>query len=83
VAKYQQSSTRRATWQVADTLLPYAAVWLLIALLEDISLWLTVPLVVLGGGLLVRMFIIFHDCVTAHSSGRNEQTMCWDRSPGC
>jgi len=62
VAKYQQSSTRRATWQVADTLLPYAAVWLLIALLEDISLWLTVPLVVLGGGLLVRMFIIFHDC---------------------
>lgn len=62
VAKYQVPSTRRATWQVANTVLPYAAVWFLIYLVQDISLWLTVPLVVLGGGLMVRMFIIFHDC---------------------
>jgi omega-6 fatty acid desaturase (delta-12 desaturase) len=62
VAKYQQPSTGRAIWQVVNTLVPYVAVWFLIYLVEDISLWLTVPLVLLGGGLMVRMFIIFHDC---------------------
>lgn len=31
-----------------------------------ISVWLTVPLAVLAGGFLVRIFIIFHDC--AHGS---------------
>ena len=62
VAKYQQPSTGRAIWQVANTFVPYVAVWILIYLVKDISLWLTVPLVLLGGGLIVRMFIIFHDC---------------------
>ncbi len=28
----------------------------------EVSLWLTVPLAVLSGALLVRIFIIFHDC---------------------
>ncbi|MEJ0100265.1 MAG: fatty acid desaturase [Pseudomonadota bacterium] len=30
--------------------------------LKDISLWLTIPFAMLAGGLLVRVFIIFHDC---------------------
>jgi omega-6 fatty acid desaturase (delta-12 desaturase) len=62
VAKYQVPSTRRAIWQVLNTLIPYLAVWLLIRFTKDISLWLTLPLALLGGGLMVRMFIIFHDC---------------------
>ncbi len=28
----------------------------------SVSWWLTVPLAILGGGLMVRVFIIFHDC---------------------
>ena len=62
VAKFQQSSTRRAVWQIVNTLGPYALVWYLMSLSVAISWWLVVPLAILAGGLLVRIFIIFHDC---------------------
>jgi acyl-lipid omega-6 desaturase (Delta-12 desaturase) len=62
VAKYRQPSRARACWQLANTLLPYAATWLLIQLALGVSLWLVVPLVVLAAGLMIRVFIIFHDC---------------------
>jgi omega-6 fatty acid desaturase (delta-12 desaturase) len=41
---------------------PYAGLWYLIYLSLSISYWLTVPLALLAGGFLVRVFIIFHDC---------------------
>jgi omega-6 fatty acid desaturase (delta-12 desaturase) len=62
VEVYQQPHAGRATWQLVNTLGAYAAVWFLIHLSLDVSWWLTGPLVVLAGGLLVRVFIIFHDC---------------------
>ena len=62
VAKYQQPHAGRATWQVVTTLGSYVAVWVLMYLCLDVSWWLTMPLAVLAGGLLVRVFIIFHDC---------------------
>ena len=62
VAKYQQPATWRGIWQVANTLVPYAALWYLMFLSLSVSYWLTVPLVLLAGGFLVRVFIIFHDC---------------------
>src|ERR1700722_2229087 len=62
VAKYQKPSTWRALWQIIDTLIPYAALWYLMYLCRPISWWLVVPLAILAGGLLVRVFIIFHDC---------------------
>jgi omega-6 fatty acid desaturase (delta-12 desaturase) len=62
VARYQRPSTGRALWQVANTLLPYAALWGLMYFTMAISWWLTVPLAVLAGAMLVRTFIIFHDC---------------------
>ncbi len=62
IAKYQRPSTPRAVWQMANTIVPYALLWYLMYWLKDISLWLTIPLAVLAGGLLVRVFIIFHDC---------------------
>ena len=62
VAQYQKSSTWRALWQIVDTLVPYAATWYLMYLCRPVSWWLVVPLAVLAGGLLVRVFIIFHDC---------------------
>src|SRR5258706_8872733 len=40
----------------------YVAVWGLMYVTLDVSWWLTLPLAVLVGGLLVRVFIIFHDC---------------------
>ena len=62
VRKYQKPSTWRALWQIVDTLVPIAALWYLMYLCLPVSLWLVVPLAVLMGALLVRVFIIFHDC---------------------
>ena len=62
VAKYQQTHAGRASWQLVNTLGSYVAVWVLLYLSLSISWWLTLPLAVLAGGLLVRVFIIFHDC---------------------
>ena len=62
VAKYQQPSTGRALWQIANTFIPYAGVWCLMYWSLSVSWWLTVPLAALAAGFLVRIFIIFHDC---------------------
>jgi acyl-lipid omega-6 desaturase (Delta-12 desaturase) len=62
VAKYQRPSAPRALWQIANTLLPYALLWYLMYLSLAVSWWLTMPLAILAGAFLVRVFIIFHDC---------------------
>jgi omega-6 fatty acid desaturase (delta-12 desaturase) len=62
VARYQKSSAKRGIWQIANTLVPYAALWYLMYLTAPISWWLTIPLAVIAGAFLVRVFIISHDC---------------------
>ena len=62
VAQYQESSSWRATWQILNTLVPYALTWYLMYLSLQVSIWLALPLAVLAGALLIRVFIIFHDC---------------------
>lgn len=62
VAEFQQSSTKRAVWQLVNTLVPYAALWVLMHHFLSVSWWIVVPLAMLAGALLVRVFIIFHDC---------------------
>jgi omega-6 fatty acid desaturase (delta-12 desaturase) len=62
VAKYQQPSPWRATWQIVNSLVPYAALWYLIYLSLAVSWWIALPLAILAGGFLVRLFIIHHDC---------------------
>jgi acyl-lipid omega-6 desaturase (Delta-12 desaturase) len=62
VAKYQKPSVWRALWQIIDTLVPYALLWYLMYLSLSVSWWLLLPLSVLAGAFLVRVFIIFHDC---------------------
>ncbi len=59
---HQSASTKRAAWQLANTLVPYFLLWYAMYWALQVSLWLTVPLAVLSGALLVRIFIIFHDC---------------------
>jgi omega-6 fatty acid desaturase (delta-12 desaturase) len=62
VARYQKASTGRGIWQLVNTLVPYAALWCLMFFTATISWWLTIPLAVLAGAFLVRVFIIHHDC---------------------
>lgn len=59
---HQNASTKRALWQLANTFLPYFLLWFAMYWALQVSLWLTVPLAILSGALLVRIFIIFHDC---------------------
>jgi len=62
VARFQKPSVGRSVWQIANTLIPYTALWCAMYLSHGVSWWLTVPLAILAGAFLVRVFIIFHDC---------------------
>ncbi|MEO8425523.1 MAG: fatty acid desaturase [Verrucomicrobiota bacterium] len=62
VARFQKPAVWRSVWQVVNSLLPYALLWYLAYLSLAVSWWLTMPLALLAGGFLVRVFIIHHDC---------------------
>lgn len=62
VARYQEPNVWRSSWQLANTLLPYLAVCVVMYWSLDVSYWLTALLAFPAGGLLVRIFIISHDC---------------------
>jgi len=66
VARYQGSDGRRAIMQMVNTLVPLAAVMYVMYLSLGWSYWITALLVLPAAGLLVRTFIIMHDC--AHGS---------------
>jgi omega-6 fatty acid desaturase (delta-12 desaturase) len=59
---YQSPNVRRSLWQVANTLIPYLGLYVLMFLSLDISYWLTLALAIPTAGFMVRTFIIFHDC---------------------
>ena len=60
VLEYQKPSLWRALWQIINTFGAYGFLWYLMYLSR--TWWITVPLAVLAGAFLVRVFIIFHDC---------------------
>jgi acyl-lipid omega-6 desaturase (Delta-12 desaturase) len=59
---YQHPQLRRSLGQLANTLLPYLALWVLMIFSLRISYWLTLVLMLPAAGFLMRLFIIFHDC---------------------
>lgn len=62
VAPYQRSELRRSLSQVANTLVPYALMWVAMYWSLSVSYLLTLALAVVASGFLVRTFIIQHDC---------------------
>jgi omega-6 fatty acid desaturase (delta-12 desaturase) len=62
VARYQKPSVGRSLWQITNTVVPYIGLWALMYYTVQISWWLTIPLAILAGAFVVRIFIIFHDC---------------------
>jgi len=62
VAAYQSPDLRRSLWQLANSVVPYLALWYLAYRLLAVSYWLALPVQILAGGFLIRIFIIFHDC---------------------
>ncbi|HZL42911.1 MAG TPA: fatty acid desaturase [Verrucomicrobiae bacterium] len=62
VAQYQRPAWFPAVWQLANTIVPYVALWYLMHLVISVSYWLAIPLAVLAAGFMVRLFIVSHDC---------------------
>lgn len=59
---YRGAIDSRAARQILTTIIPFAAVVALMLATVDRHYWLTLLLAIPGGGLLVRFFIIQHDC---------------------
>ena len=78
VAPYARPDLRQALWQLANSLLPFFAMWPIMFWAGRISYWLVLPLALSAGAFWIRTFIIFHDC--CHGSYKAaHSTPC----PGC
>jgi omega-6 fatty acid desaturase (delta-12 desaturase) len=62
VAPFSEPDVKRSLWQLANTLIPYALLWVVLLWSVHVSYWLTLLLSVVTAGFMMRTFIIFHDC---------------------
>lgn len=62
LALYREPDLRRSVWQLLFSVMSFALLWSLMWLSLQYSYWLTLVLAVPTAGLLVRLFIIQHDC---------------------
>jgi acyl-lipid omega-6 desaturase (Delta-12 desaturase) len=62
LATYQKSSNRHSLVQLANTLIPYLFLWVLMILSLKVSYLLTLGLAVFAALFMIRLFIFFHDC---------------------
>jgi len=64
LAIYGRPDLKKATWQIIDTFVPYAALWVLLVFMVQYGYpyWITLAMTIPAGTFLVRIFIIFHDC---------------------
>ncbi len=62
VAPFQVPSLSRSIWQIVNTMVPLVACWYLMWRFLEVSYWYTLGISVIAGLLVVRVFIIFHDC---------------------
>ena len=60
--QYRQSNTFRAIAEIAVTLIPLVALWIIVWSLIDINYLLALLFAVPAAGFLVRLFAIQHDC---------------------
>jgi omega-6 fatty acid desaturase (delta-12 desaturase) len=63
-AKYGQPNLGKSLWQLFTTFVPYFVLWglMLHTVQQRYPYWSTLVLAVVAGGILVRIFILFHDC---------------------
>lgn len=62
IKKYQTPETWRGIWQISNTIIPFLALWYLMILSLSYSYFLTLLLAIPAAGLVMRTFIIQHDC---------------------
>ncbi|MCD5325665.1 MULTISPECIES: fatty acid desaturase [Pontibacillus] len=62
VAAFAKPDTNAGIKQIINTFVPFIIVWYLAYLSLSISVWAAIPLAMVAGGFVIRIFIIFHDC---------------------
>lgn len=62
IMKYNQPDLRKSIWQICNSVLPSFLLWYLMVQSLQVSYLLTLFLIPITSGFLVRVFIIFHDC---------------------
>lgn len=64
IASYASPDTKKATIQIFNTFIPYLALWgaMLWLVMNGFPYWITLLVAIPAALLLVRIFIIFHDC---------------------
>lgn len=64
ISKFEKSNISKAAAQLANTFIPYILLWIGMTwlVLSGAPYWIPLAMAIPAGGLLVRIFIIFHDC---------------------
>ncbi|NJP36995.1 fatty acid desaturase [Alkalicoccus luteus] len=62
VAPFAASDTKKSIWQIVNSIVPLLLLWYGAYVSLSVSYWLTLPILVVAAGFVVRTFIIFHDC---------------------
>ena len=62
LARYREPSDWRGGLEIAITVVPLLALWVLMWFTLDLGYWVSLLLAVPAGGLMVRLFMIQHDC---------------------
>jgi len=62
VSPYMGGDSRRSKWMLADTLLPFLGMLGMMVYSLRFPYWVTLLLAIPTAGLMMRTFIIFHDC---------------------
>lgn len=62
IAPYRNGDSLHSWWQITNTFVPYVILWILMVISFSYSYWITLPIILVSSGFLVRLFIIFHDC---------------------
>jgi omega-6 fatty acid desaturase (delta-12 desaturase) len=62
LARYRESNYTRSVIELVITAMPFALLWILMWTSLDAGYWIGLLLVVPAAGLLVRLFMIQHDC---------------------
>lgn len=62
LARFRRADNGRAVYELAITVVPFIGLWLCMYALSSVSFWLAMPLALPAACLLLRLFIIQHDC---------------------
>ena len=82
MSAYQMPTRIKSIWQIANTFIPYFLLCGGIYYVMQYSFWVSLPLILLAAGFLVRIFIIFHDCTHGSFFQSHRANNFWGKVTG-